>query len=54
MSGLRKIKDAEKTCLSSEHNPPSQIVLESGTYEYVCPSCGKRTEFTVPMVTCAS
>ena len=55
MSGLKKIKDAEQPCLSPEHNPPSHIVLEpGGTYEYVCPACGKRIEFTVPMVMCAS
>jgi hypothetical protein len=46
-TGLRKIGDSEQVCLSPEHNPPSHIVLEPGTYEYVCPSCGKRIEFIV-------
>ena len=27
-------------CKSSEHNPPTMIVLEPGKYEYVCPQCG--------------
>jgi hypothetical protein len=46
-SGLRRIKDAENPCLSPAHNPPSHIVLLPGTYEYICPSCGNRVEFTV-------
>jgi len=49
--GLRKIKDAEKPCLSPEHNPPTHIVLSAGTYEYTCPSCGKVMVFTVPLIT---
>ncbi len=54
MSGLRKIEDAKQPCLSPEHNPPMNIYLEPGTYEYVCPSCGERVVFVVPMVTRAS
>ncbi len=50
--GLRKIADAPQQCLSPEHNPPSMIHLDPGTYEYVCPSCGHKTTFTVPLVTC--
>jgi hypothetical protein len=50
--GLRKIRDSKPPCLSPSHNPPSHIVLEPGDYEYVCPSCGQRTTFTVPYVTC--
>jgi hypothetical protein len=49
MSGLKKIEDEKKPCFSPEHNPPSQIVLAPGTYEYVCPSCGERVVFTVPV-----
>ena len=49
---LRKIADAPKPCLSPEHNPPNMIHLEPWTYEYVCPSCGLKTTFTVPLVTC--
>lgn len=46
-SGLRKIKDEELPCLHSEHNPPGNIVLEPGTYEYICPGCGKKQVFQV-------
>jgi predicted RNA-binding Zn-ribbon protein involved in translation (DUF1610 family) len=49
-SGLKKIKDADKPCLSSEHNPPSHMVYSPGTYEYTCPSCGKVTIFEVPLI----
>jgi len=50
--GLRKIADAKEPCLSNEHYPPNNIHLEPGTCEYICPSCGERSEFTVPLVTC--
>ncbi len=50
--GLRKIKCAKRPCLSGEHYPPNNIYIDPGTYEYICPSCGERTEFTVPLVTC--
>ena len=49
--GLRKIADAESApCMSPEHNPPMHIVLEPGTYGYVCPACGQQTTFVVPCV----
>lgn len=35
-------------CQHPEHNPPGMIVLEPGTYEYTCPSCGARQYFVVP------
>lgn len=50
-SGLRKIADAQKPCLSPEHNTPMYMVHEPGTYEYTCPACGEHTVFTVPIVT---
>jgi len=50
-SGLRKIRDIEEPCLSPEHNPPTMICLDPGGYEYVCPSCGHTTVFTVPLIT---
>jgi hypothetical protein len=50
-NSLRKIKNAEKPCFHPEHNPPMHIYLEAGTYEYICPSCGKVTIFTVPLIT---
>jgi hypothetical protein len=49
---LRKIKDAKTPCLDPEHKPPSHIVLDPGTYEYSCPSCGETIVFTVPLITC--
>lgn len=48
--GLEKIKDAEKPCLSPEHNMPTHIVLSPGTYKYTCPSCGKSITFDVPAI----
>jgi hypothetical protein len=50
--GLEKIKDAPRPCLSPEHNPPSHMVCEPGTYRYTCPMCGEITEFEVPMILC--
>lgn len=51
--GLKKISGPPKSpCLSPEHNPPSHMVFEPGTYEYTCPKCGKVTIFTVPLITC--
>lgn len=46
---LKKIADLDKSefCISSEHNPPTMIVLPDGVYEYTCPSCGHITTFTV-------
>ena len=51
-SGLRKIADAPNPCRHPEHNPPGNIVLDPGTYEYVCPACGKVSRFVVPLITC--
>lgn len=50
--GLRKIAGAPEPCAMAEHRPPLHMVYEPGTYEYTCPSCGKRTVFRVPRVTC--
>lgn len=49
---LKKLADAPKPCLSREHNPPSHMVYEPGTWEWTCPSCGKKTVFTVPRIVC--
>lgn len=48
---LRKIAEPIIPCMSTEHNPPKNIYLEAGTYEHICPSCGKKIIFTVPLVT---
>jgi hypothetical protein len=37
---LRKISDEKPPCRHPEHNPPTRIVLEPGTYEHTCPGCG--------------
>ena len=43
-----KIKDAPPPpCQNSEHNPPTMMVWEPGTYEHTCPSCGDKQTFTV-------
>lgn len=39
-----------KICTSPEHDPPTMIVLPPGEHTYQCPSCGKITTFTVPLV----
>lgn len=46
---IRKIKDIEPThyCNNPEHNPPSYMVFQPGVYEYKCPQCGKKQQFTV-------
>lgn len=48
---VKKIADIEKPCMSPQHNPPSHMYLEAGVYEYICPSCGETTQFTVPLRT---
>lgn len=62
--GLRRISDVpepdrttynqpyEEPCYHPEHNVPGGIYLESGVYEYTCPSCGRVTQFTVNRPTC--
>jgi hypothetical protein len=49
-SGTRKVADAQIPCMNPEHKPPSHCVFEPGTYEHTCPSCGKITIFTVPLI----
>jgi hypothetical protein len=39
------------TCISTEHNPPSMIVLPAGEHTWQCPACGATTTFTVHGVT---
>lgn len=39
-------------CVHPEHNPPNMMVFEPGTYEHECPSCGVKTVFVVPLITC--
>lgn len=46
-SGFRRIYDEPKPerppCTSEYHNPPTQIALAPGLYEYTCPECGHKT-----------
>lgn len=51
VGGVRKLAGPVQVCRSPEHNPPQFMVHDPGTYEYVCPSCGHRTVFTVPLIT---
>ena len=44
---LKKLSDPPKICNDPNHDPPPHIVLENGTYEYECPSCGHKVIFTV-------
>ena len=47
----RKIADPSKFCRHPEHRPPTAMVYEPGTYEHVCPGCGARRVFVVPLMT---
>lgn len=57
-SGFRRIADPtpvckqSEECLSPEHNPPRNVALGAGTYEYTCPNCGHVTIVTIPQTTC--
>lgn len=44
---LIKIADEKPPCRHPEHDPPSMIVLDPGTYEHTCPGCQKKTVFHV-------
>ena len=44
---LRKIADEPKPCRHPQHDPPTMIVLDPGTYEHTCPGCGRRKIFRV-------
>lgn len=48
---MKKIKDAPKECLNPEHKPAKHVVLDLGTYEHVCPGCGKKYIIKVPRIT---
>ncbi len=46
---IRKIADLPQgPCTGLDHLPPAHIVHPPGIYEHECPSCGKKTTFTVP------
>lgn len=50
--GFRKINElSQDKCNAPEHNPPGNIYLEGGTYEYTCPVCGEVTIVNVPKIT---
>lgn len=36
-------KNEKQACSSTEHLPPTHIVLPAGRYEYTCPECGNVT-----------
>lgn len=45
---LRRVGDLPKRlCTSSEHEPPSMVVLQPGAYEHTCPRRGSKRYFTV-------
>ena len=41
------VPDSQRYCRDFDHNPPSHMVYENGTYEHECPTCGKKTRFVV-------
>jgi hypothetical protein len=45
-------KKKHEICHDPEHYPPMHMLFEPGTWENLCPSCGKVTRFTVPEITC--
>ena len=47
----RKIAEPVNPCTHPEHNPPSMMVFEPGTYEHECPSCHEKQVFEVPLIT---
>ena len=47
---IEKIAEPKKVCFHPEHNPPSHIVLQPGTYKHTCPGCGEKIVIEVPMV----
>lgn len=49
----RKIRDItpQQGCTDPEHEPPSHMVFTPGEFEHECPGCGKKTRFTVPLIT---
>lgn len=34
-------------CRHPEHDPPTMIVLQPGTYRHTCPACGNQVVFVV-------
>lgn len=55
MTPTRRLPDGERPawnsirqCQDPDHNPPSMMVWEPGTYEHTCPRCGMKMQFTVP------
>lgn len=46
-SSLRKISDIPLTCRSENHNPPGNMCLSPGLYEWTCPDCGEKITFVV-------
>lgn len=49
---IRKIHDTtwewlKKPCSDADHNVPDMMLLSPGKYEHVCPSCGKKTIFSI-------
>lgn len=50
--GFRRTEQPEvwqgRPCRHPEHNPPGNIVLQHGRYEYTCPGCGSVTVVVVP------
>lgn len=38
----------ERSCKHPDHEPPTMIVLQPGTYEWTCPACGAVRTVRVP------
>jgi predicted RNA-binding Zn-ribbon protein involved in translation (DUF1610 family) len=53
--GFKKVPDplgTGHTCSHPEHNPPGQIVLPPGLYEYTCPGCGRSIVIRIREIKC--
>lgn len=51
---FRKLEDApeDKTaCMDPEHDPPTGICLDPGTYEYSCPRCRNKKIIKISRIT---
>lgn len=55
---LTKLEDLKPygapACNHAEHNPPTHMLMEAGTYQWKCPGCMNVVQFTVTKPTAHS
>jgi hypothetical protein len=42
------LDERDRPCTSPEHDPPSMLVQQPGTYTWKCPHCGREVTYVVP------